>query len=244
MADGKWQAEEGADAASRGAQAEGAPAEGGVGDSAEEAPLLSAVLACKVVDLGNACWTYKQFTSDIQTRQYRCPEVLLGAKYGTAADMWSLACIVFELATGDLLFDPRSGDNYDRDEDHLALMQELCGRMPKRLALGGKYSRDFFNRQGELRHIRKLRMWPLDRVLQEKYGFASGAAKAMGAFLEPLLAFAPEQRATAQQVTSTPPQQAASTHTFFFSCSNWPAPNPYLIPAPSGSRGRTWYLCR
>jgi hypothetical protein len=25
-----------------------------------------------VVDFGNACWTYKHFTDDIQTRQYRC----------------------------------------------------------------------------------------------------------------------------------------------------------------------------
>ena len=33
---------------------------------------------CRVVDLGNACWTYKQFTQDIQPRQYRCPEVILG----------------------------------------------------------------------------------------------------------------------------------------------------------------------
>ena len=28
--------------------------------------------ACKLVDFGNACWTYKQFTEDVQTRQYRC----------------------------------------------------------------------------------------------------------------------------------------------------------------------------
>ena len=27
--------------------------------------------ACKLVDFGNACWTYKQFTDDVQTRQYR-----------------------------------------------------------------------------------------------------------------------------------------------------------------------------
>lgn len=77
-------------------------------------------LHCKIVDLGNACWTYKQFTNDIQTRQYRCPEVLLGAKYSTSADMWSFACIVFELATGDFLFDPHSGDDYDRDEVFLS----------------------------------------------------------------------------------------------------------------------------
>lgn len=47
--------------------------------------------------------------------------------------MWSLACVVFELVTGDLLFDPRSGDKWDRDEDHLALFMELMGRMPRRV---------------------------------------------------------------------------------------------------------------
>ncbi|KAF2321709.1 hypothetical protein GH714_001658 [Hevea brasiliensis] len=97
--------------------------------------LLTAVdLKCKLVDFGNACWTYKQFTSDIQTRQYRCPEVILGSKYSTPADLWSFACICFELATGDVLFDPHSGDNYDRDEDHLALMMELVGMMPRKEA--------------------------------------------------------------------------------------------------------------
>jgi len=78
--------------------------------------LAAADLKCKLVDFGNACWTYKQFTSDVQTRQYRCPEVLLGSKYSTPVDLWSFACICFELATGDVLFDPHSGDNYDRDE--------------------------------------------------------------------------------------------------------------------------------
>lgn len=78
--------------------------------------VASADLKCKLVDFGNACWTYKQFTSDIQTRQYRCPEVILGSKYSTSADLWSFACICFELVTGDVLFDPHSGDNYDRDE--------------------------------------------------------------------------------------------------------------------------------
>ena len=34
----------------------------------------------------------------------------------TLADMWSVACMAFELATGDLLFDPRSGKDYGRDE--------------------------------------------------------------------------------------------------------------------------------
>ena len=32
-------------------------------------------MTCKVVDFGNACWVNEHFTEDIQTRQYRAPEV-------------------------------------------------------------------------------------------------------------------------------------------------------------------------
>jgi len=28
-------------------------------------------LTCTITDFGNGCWTYKHFTEDIQTRQYR-----------------------------------------------------------------------------------------------------------------------------------------------------------------------------
>ncbi|KAJ6395541.1 hypothetical protein OIU77_020732 [Salix suchowensis] len=166
--------------------------------------LAAADLKCKLVDFGNACWTYKQFTSDIQTRQYRCPEVLLGSKYSTPADLWSFACICFELVTGDVLFDPHSGDNYDRDEDHLALMMELLGMMPRKIALSGRYSRDFFNRYGDLRHIRRLRFWTLTKVLMEKYDFSEQDANDMTDFLVPILDFVPEKRPTAAQCLSHP----------------------------------------
>ncbi|GAA0183679.1 hypothetical protein LIER_31050 [Lithospermum erythrorhizon] len=161
-------------------------------------------LKCKLVDFGNACWTYKQFTSDIQTRQYRCPEVILGSKYSTPADLWSFACICFELTTGDVLFDPHSGDNYERDEDHLALMMELLGMMPRKIALGGRYSREFFNRYGDLRHIRRLRFWPLNKVLMEKYEFSEQDATDMADFLIPMLDFVPDKRPTAAQCLNHP----------------------------------------
>ncbi|XP_047308382.1 SRSF protein kinase 2-like [Impatiens glandulifera] len=160
--------------------------------------LLSEVdMNCKLVDFGNSCWTYKQFTADIQTRQYRCPEVLLGSKYSTPADLWSFACICFELATGDVLFDPHSGDNYERDEDHLALMMELLGTMPRKIALGGRYSREYFNRHGDLRHIRRLRFWSMNKVIMEKYDFNEQDAKDMCDFLVPILDFVPDKRPTA-----------------------------------------------
>ena len=61
---------------------------------------MSLNLEVKIADLGNACWEQHHFTEDIQTRQYRSLEVLLGAGYGPPADIWSCACMAFELATG------------------------------------------------------------------------------------------------------------------------------------------------
>jgi len=151
-----------------------------------------------IVDLGNACWTHRHFSEDIQTRQYRAPEVLIGIKYDTSADMWSLGCMTFELLTGDLLFDPRAGDDYDRDEDHLAMFQELLGKIPKRIALEGKYSKSFFDKRGNLKHIKQLKFWPVQDVLMEKYHFPKEEAHAIADFMTPLLDFDPKTRATAR----------------------------------------------
>lgn len=52
------------------------------------------VISVKIADLGNACWVGHHFTNDIQTRQYRSPEVILGAKWGASTDVWSMACMV------------------------------------------------------------------------------------------------------------------------------------------------------
>ena len=46
------------------------------------------------------------------------------------------------------MFEPHSGENYSRDEDHLAHIIELLGPIPRHIALSGKYSREFFNKRG------------------------------------------------------------------------------------------------
>ena len=83
-------------------------------------PPIDESVKVKICDMGNGCWTYHHFTPEIQTRQYRSPEVIIGRDYDSSADVWSLACTVFEMITGDFLFEPRTGHNYDKDEDHLA----------------------------------------------------------------------------------------------------------------------------
>lgn len=181
---------------------DGSFVEGGKNGKSSSSPKLTdadALTKSKavIVDLGNACWTHRHFSEDIQTRQYRAPEVLIGSKYDTSADMWSLGCMTFELLTGDLLFDPRAGEDYDRDEDHLAMFQELLGKMPKKLALDGKYSKQFFDKRGNLKHIKTLKFWPIKEVLVEKYHFSQQDAQDVSDFMEPLLDFDPKTRWTA-----------------------------------------------
>eukprot|EP00441_Pelagodinium_beii_P028007 CAMPEP_0197658630 /NCGR_PEP_ID=MMETSP1338-20131121/45347_1 /TAXON_ID=43686 ORGANISM="Pelagodinium beii, Strain RCC1491" /NCGR_SAMPLE_ID=MMETSP1338 /ASSEMBLY_ACC=CAM_ASM_000754 /LENGTH=603 /DNA_ID=CAMNT_0043235249 /DNA_START=68 /DNA_END=1876 /DNA_ORIENTATION=+ len=154
----------------------------------------------KLADFGNGIRVNKPVTDDIQTRQYRSPEVIIGAKWDETADVWSAACMFFELATGDFLFDPRTGDDWDRDEDHLALIAELLGGLPpKEYALSGKYSKDFFLNSGKLKHIKNLKLWPLEEVLKEKYQFSKEDASEVSSFLMKMLAWEPANRQSASE---------------------------------------------
>ncbi|CAD8185973.1 unnamed protein product [Paramecium pentaurelia] len=84
----------------------------------------------KIADLGNACWIHHHFSNLIQTRQYRSPEVLLGIKQNSIADIWSLACMIFEILTGEFLFEPRQSSNFSKNEVHLTQIQEILGKFP------------------------------------------------------------------------------------------------------------------
>ncbi|XP_050090004.1 SRSF protein kinase 3 [Anopheles aquasalis] len=158
----------------------------------------------KIADLGNACWVDKHFTEDIQTRQYRSLEVIIGAGYDTSADIWSTACMAFELATGDYLFEPFSGNDYCRDDDHIAHIIELLGPIPKRIALAGKNSSHAFNSKGVLKNISGLKPWGLVDVLIEKYEWPVEDAFEFSDFLKPMLEYDPRTRATAADCLQHP----------------------------------------
>ena len=97
-------------------------------------PLIDETINCKICDLGNGCWTHFHFVPKIQTRQYRAPEVIMGIDYDASTDLWSFACMIFELITGDFLFNPRPGQDHKKNDDHLALFMEILGPMPKKFA--------------------------------------------------------------------------------------------------------------
>ncbi|KAG0151376.1 hypothetical protein CROQUDRAFT_667945 [Cronartium quercuum f. sp. fusiforme G11] len=164
-------------------------------------PMSLERITVKIADLGNASWINNHFTDDIQTRQYRSPEAILGSSWGTPVDIWSASCMIFELLTGDYLFNPDAvSKRYTKDDDHIAQIIELVGPFPKQVALSGTFSPAIFNRKGELRHIHKLKNWPLESVLTDKYCIEKEPASQLTSFLQPMLNVVPDQRATAREM--------------------------------------------
>ncbi|UKK02838.1 serine/threonine protein kinase [Theileria orientalis] len=151
----------------------------------------------KICDLGNACWTDKHFTEEIQTRQYRSPEAILKIGYDCMSDIWSLACVIFELITGDYLFDPNGNDSDQRDSSHIALIVELLGPIPNYMIKNSKKAKKM-----EFHNINKIKRWPLDSVLVKKYGMDKKEAKQLSNFLSCMLRINPLERHTAQQLLS------------------------------------------
>ncbi|XP_036802689.1 SRSF protein kinase 2 isoform X6 [Oncorhynchus mykiss] len=162
-------------------------------------PISLKKITVKIADLGSSCWVYKHFCEEIQTRQYRSLEVLLGSDYGPPADIWSVACMAFELVTGDSLFEPKAGKTFSLEEDHIAHIIELLGKVPAAVALSGKNSMEYFNSKGDMRHIGVMRPWGLYEVLVEKYHFMLKEASLFSDFLLHMLDFQPERRASAAQ---------------------------------------------
>lgn len=163
-------------------------------------------VSIKIADLGNATPSQRHYTEDIQTRQYRSPEAILGrTDWGTTADIWSVACVVFELLTAEYLFDPQSqGDVFGKDDDHMAQIIELVGDFPPEVKYGGRFSRELFDSTGALRYIRSLKPWPLKRVMMEKYQWTAEEAAALCAFLEPMLEVDYRKRAQARDLLDHP----------------------------------------
>ena len=108
--------------------------------------------------------------------------------------------MIFELITGDYLFDPQSNKRYTKDEDHIAQMMELVGMFPRNWIKNGKYAGAIFTRRGELRHIHKLKAWPLKEVLFEKYRVEESEAEVLSDFLGRMLRAVPERRETAEEL--------------------------------------------
>jgi len=98
--------------------------------------------AIKIIDFGSSCRIGKTMYPYIQSRFYRSPEVLLGLPYDQAIDMWSLGCILYELHTGDPIFNGVS------ERDQISKLTEVLGIPPHHMLEAGRKTANYFTKRG------------------------------------------------------------------------------------------------
>ncbi|TMS01282.1 SRSF protein kinase 3 [Larimichthys crocea] len=98
------------------------------------------------------------------------------------ADLGNACWVAFELATGDYLFEPHSGEDYTRDEDHIAHIIELLGPIPLPFAQSGRSNMAAYTASRELltEGVRAvLNTWPVLQIAVDNgFGGVYGQQKA------------------------------------------------------------------
>ena len=124
---------------------------------------------CKVylTDFGSNLKIKDLEDDEIQTRYYRAPEVILKLNYTEKIDIWSIGCILFEIYTGRILFDPDKDKDFSRDFHHLFLIEEICGSIPVDLIKKCPVKNDFF-KKSKLNCSKERNKIDLDELVNKK----------------------------------------------------------------------------
>jgi serine/threonine-protein kinase PRP4 len=97
-------------------------------------------LVLKLCDFGSASYSQdNDITPYLVSRFYRAPEIIMGAKYDFAQDMWAVGCTLYELYTGKILFPGKTNN------DMLKLMMQLTGKMSNKLIRKGMFRETHFD---------------------------------------------------------------------------------------------------
>lgn len=88
------------------------------------------------------------------TRYYMSPERIIKAPVWIEADMWSFGCMVYELITGDVLFDPYRDNNMGINSCHIALLKKIFGSIPTHmLDQGARTSKYYIDNKFKFNYI-------------------------------------------------------------------------------------------
>ncbi|KAF8582704.1 kinase-like protein [Ramaria rubella] len=153
-------------------------------------------------------WQDQHFQEIIQPFYLRAPEITLGHKWDTSADIWNLGCVVFELLAGVPLFRGRSGisgnTSWSSSEDMLVRMTETLGEAFETTMLEHcKHKDNYFSPDGSFRHFvrHKEPNQPLYEALAHLTCLQEDEILSVEKFLRRCLVLTPARRATARELS-------------------------------------------
>ena len=121
----------------------------------------------RLSDFGSACYLENK-NIRIQTRYYRAPEIILEYDVNEKSDIWSVGCLIYELLTGEILFNPDKKRRFNRDRHHLYDIQSILGKLPEALIQNSKKGKIFFRSNGSIKGKYSIRYKSLSNLIQEK----------------------------------------------------------------------------
>ena len=113
-------------------------------------------ISISLSDFGSYVDEGEYYNESFGTRYYRSPENILVGKSSYPNDIWALGCTIYEILTGEILFDPDKDKEYDRDFYHLKLINELCGKFPISFLKTTKNYKIYFNKDFDLKFKKDL----------------------------------------------------------------------------------------
>eukprot|EP00090_Calanus_glacialis_P047512 TRINITY_DN9907_c0_g1_i2.p1 TRINITY_DN9907_c0_g1~~TRINITY_DN9907_c0_g1_i2.p1 ORF type:complete len:580 (+),score=134.22 TRINITY_DN9907_c0_g1_i2:116-1741(+) len=156
----------------------------------------------RLIDFGSTTFDHEHHSSIIQTRHYRAPEVIMELGWDQSCDVWSVGCIIFELAMGYMMFDTHSS------QEHLAMMERILGQIPTKMIEKSKMK--YFSK-GKLRwdeestsgrHVRR-KVKPLVRYIPREER-ENPDWEEMFQLISEMLRYEPNQRITLSEALDHP----------------------------------------
>ena len=124
-------------------------------------------ISITLADFGATCTNDQFYESQFGTRYYMSPEVILMGKISQKVDIWSLGCIMYELITGEFLFDPKKDKNHSRDYYHLIEITKICRRFNGPFLKTTKYYKKFFDKNFEVIGTEYSEYYDLDEIFEK-----------------------------------------------------------------------------
>jgi serine/threonine-protein kinase SRPK3 len=158
-------------------------------------------IQCKIIDLGNSEINGSNNDDEVMIRSYRPPENIMNPFYNEKADIWTMGCIVYELITGENLFDiDRDLSDNEKDREHLHQMFEILGKIPKDQALDCEFSDELFDNQGRIINRKQCEYTSIDEILNKEFDYSENDSKEISVFLRKLFDYNIKTRYSAKKL--------------------------------------------